>query len=190
MVDIPCVIFAGGKSSRMGEDKALLPFGGYNTLAEFQFNHLKKIFNTVYISCKDKTKFDFEADFIEDLKTDDVFAPTLGFVTVFKTLACERFFAISVDTPFVDEKTIQKIVDSDTPHAEATIAKLDGKIQPMCGIYHHQLHKKFINMLDTNNHKLGYLLKNSKTTFVEFEDKKPFINLNHPHEYKEALTLI
>ncbi len=30
--DIPLVIFAGGKSSRMGKDKALLPFGGYSTL--------------------------------------------------------------------------------------------------------------------------------------------------------------
>ncbi|HIP14156.1 MAG TPA: molybdenum cofactor guanylyltransferase, partial [Sulfurimonas autotrophica] len=26
MFDIPCVIFAGGKSSRMGENKTLLPF--------------------------------------------------------------------------------------------------------------------------------------------------------------------
>ena len=174
----------------MGEDKALLPFGGFDTLAEFQQTRLKKIFKTIFISCKDKTKFTFKANFIEDIKTNDIFAPTTGFVSVFDSLACERFFAISVDTPFVDKKTIQKIVDSDTPHAEATIAKLDGKIQPMCGIYHHQLQEKFINMLNTNNHKLGYLLKNSKTTFVEFEDKKPFINLNHPHEYKEALTLI
>ncbi|MFY4863348.1 NTP transferase domain-containing protein, partial [Aliarcobacter butzleri] len=25
--EIPCVILSGGKSSRMGEDKSLLPFG-------------------------------------------------------------------------------------------------------------------------------------------------------------------
>ena len=187
MTDFICVIFAGGKSSRMGEDKALLPFGNFSTLTEFQLTRLKKIFKTVYVSCKDKAKFDFQADFIEDLKTDDVFAPTIGFVTVFETLACERFFAISVDTPFLDEKTIKKIIDSDTHHAQATIAKIDGKIQPICGIYHRQLQEKFITMLNTNNHKLGNLLKNSKTTFVEFEDKKPFTNLNHPHEYKEAL---
>ena len=68
MLDIPCVIFAGGKSSRMGEDKALLPFAEFNTLTEFQLTRLKKIFKTVYISCKDKTLFEFDANFIEDYK--------------------------------------------------------------------------------------------------------------------------
>ncbi len=174
----------------MGEDKSLLPFGGYDTLTEFQLTRLKKIFKTVYISTKDKSKFDFEADFIEDIKTDDVFAPSVGFVSIFDRLACESFFVISVDTPFIDKKTIQTLIETDNPHAEATIAKVDDKIQPMCGIYHLSLEDKFVEMLDTNNHKLGFLLKNAKTTFVEFSDKKVFLNLNHPHEYKEALALI
>ncbi|MDQ1268445.1 MAG: molybdenum cofactor guanylyltransferase, partial [Campylobacterota bacterium] len=69
MFDIPCVIFAGGKSSRMGKDKSLLPFGTFDTLTEFQLNRLGKIFKNVYISCKEKSKFNFEAEFIEDIKT-------------------------------------------------------------------------------------------------------------------------
>jgi len=190
MLEIPCVIFAGGKSSRMGEDKALLPFAGFNTLTEFQLLRLKKIFRKVYVSCKDKTKFDFEANFIEDIKTQNIFAPTVGFVSTFEVLAYESFFAISVDTPFIDEKTIQTLIEADNQHAEATIAKLGTKIQPMCGIYHRSLEIKFIDMLNTNNHKLGFLLKKSNTIFVNFNNEKLFLNLNHPHEYKEALTLI
>jgi len=190
MIDIPCIIFAGGKSSRMGEDKSLLPFANFDTLAEFQLFQLKKIFKTVYISCKDKNKFDFDANFIEDIKTDNIFAPTAGFVSVFQNLTCERFFAISVDTPFIDEIIINTVIKADTPNVDATIAKLNNDIQPMCGVYHRSLELKFENMLKTDNHKLGYLLKNSKTTFVDFKDEKPFLNLNHPHEYQEALTLI
>jgi len=189
MLDIPCVIFAGGKSSRMGEDKALLPFAGYNTLTEFQLHRLQKIFKKVYISCKDKTKFDFDADFIEDIQTENIFAPTVGFVSVFNALACGSFFAISVDTPFIDERTIQNILSLDIPHADATIAKLNDKIQPMCGIYHHSLKEKFINMLNEDNHKLGFLLKKSNTTYVHFENEELFLNLNHPHEYRTALKL-
>jgi molybdopterin-guanine dinucleotide biosynthesis protein A len=44
-----CVIFAGGKSSRMGEDKSLLPFGTFSSLAEYQYNRLSNIFDIVYI---------------------------------------------------------------------------------------------------------------------------------------------
>jgi len=60
VIDIPCVIFAGGKSSRMGEDKSLLPFSSFKTLTEFQLSRLSKIFKNVYISTKEKNKFEFK----------------------------------------------------------------------------------------------------------------------------------
>ena len=190
MFDIPCVIFAGGRSSRMGEDKALLPFGGFDTLTQFQLSQLSKIFKTVYISCKDKSKFNFDANFIQDTKTNNIFAPTAGFTAIFDSLKCEKFFAVSVDSPFLNEDVIKKLILNDTSHADATIATLLDKVQPMCGIYHRSLESEFREMLKTNNHKLGFLLKNSNTTFVDFEDEKLFLNLNHPHEYEKALQLI
>jgi molybdopterin-guanine dinucleotide biosynthesis protein A len=192
MLDIPCVIFAGGKSSRMGEDKSLLPFSSYKTLTQFQYARLGKIFKTVYISCKDKNKFDFDALFIEDVKTDNVFAPTAGFVAVFKTLQTDAFFALSVDAPFVTEAIIRELVRSDEMHAntDATIAVSSHGMEPMCGLYHRSLEAAFNTMLNENNHKLGLLLKSSRTNFVHFSNKKAFLNLNHPHEYQEALTLI
>ena len=172
----------------MGEDKSLLPFGSFSTLTEFQLHHLSKIFKNVYISCKDKSKFRFQANFIEDGKTSLTYAPTAGFVAVFEALKCERFFAISVDTPFINRDVIEKLLDADKAENDATIAKTLSGIQPMCGIYHRTLAPKFEMMLQENNHKLGFLLKSAKTLFVDFEDEKPFLNLNHPHEYKEALA--
>lgn len=190
MLDIPCVIFAGGKSSRMGEDKSLLPFGTFNTLTEFQLDRLGKIFKNVYVSCKESSKFNFKARFIEDIKTDSIYAPTAGFISIFKALKCEKFFAISVDSPFIGEDEIKKIVEADKTDLDATVAKTPRGIEPMCGIYHRSIEKKFILMLKENSHKLGFLLKTSNTIYIEFEDEKPFLNLNHPHEYKEALSLI
>lgn len=190
MIEIPCVIFAGGKSSRMGEDKALLPFGNFDTLTEFQLYHLSKIFKTVYISCKHKSKFNFNANFIEDIKLNSSFAPTAGFVAAFRALKCEKFFAISVDSPFVGKKEIEKIILKDDSNLDATIAKTEFGIQPMCGIYHRSLENRFIDMLEKDNHKLGFLLNSAKTNFVEFDEELPFLNLNSPHEYQEALKLL
>jgi len=192
---MPCVIFAGGKSSRMGEDKSLLPFADFSTITEFQLSKLSKIFKTVYISCKDKNKFHFlkedeEVSFIEDVETDSVYAPTAGFVAIYKNIKEERFFALSVDSPFVGQKEIQQIIEADNSSSDATVAKTESGVQAMCGVYHRSLQNKFIDMLNTDKHKLGFLLSSSKTTFVEFSDEKPFVNLNHPHEYQEALTLI
>jgi len=190
MINIPCVIFAGGKSSRMGEDKSLLPFGGFNTLTHYQLSKLSKLFKTVYISSKDKNKFDFEANYIEDIKTDSTYAPTVGFISIFQELECDKFFAISVDSPFINESVIKKLIQNDLENSDATIAKTKFGIQPLCGIYHRSLESKFLEMLESDNHKLGYLLKLSNTTFVDFEDEVAFLNLNNPSEYQESLELL
>jgi len=189
MIDIPCVIFAGGKSSRMGEDKSLLPFGEFETLTQYQLDKLQKIFKDVYISCKDKNKFNFEANFIEDIEFENLFAPTVGFVSIFKYLDAKSFFVISVDSPFVGEKEIAKLISIDSDGVDATIAKTEFGMQPLCGIYHRSLEKTFLEMLKTDNHKMGYLLKSSKTNFVEFLDEDVFLNLNNPSEYQKALDI-
>jgi molybdopterin-guanine dinucleotide biosynthesis protein A len=194
MIKTPCIIFAGGKSSRMGEDKALLPFGDKPTLTEFQYKRLKQIFQDVYISCKDAKKFDFSADFIEDIQTENIYAPTAGFITVFSILhakyplGVEEIFVLSVDTPFISINEINEILRHKDDNYDAIIARTPEGIHPMCGVYKKALHVSFQNMLQTNEHKLTKLLKESNTLFVEFEDESNFLNLNNPGEYKEALS--
>ncbi len=189
MLQTPCVLFAGGRSSRMGTDKSLLPFGGFETLAEFQYIRLSKIFSHVYISCKDKSTFPFNAEFIEDSKISNTYAPTLGFISAFESLG-ESFFALSVDSPFVDEEIIKKLLKMDRKNDDATVAKTIEGVEPLCGVYHPSLHLHFQKMLMKKQHKLGVLLKNSKTQFINFKEKEKFLNLNHPCEYKKALRII
>ncbi len=186
MFDLPCILFAGGKSSRMGEDKSLLPFGGYPSLSEFQYNRLASLFTQVAISTKTADKFDFKADFILDPAEVD-YAPTAGFVSAFRTLESERIMVLSVDTPFVDERIFQTLLNFDNPELDAVIAKTVEGSHPMCGIYHRSLLGEFERMLREGDHRLGKLLASSKTRFVEFADEAPFMNLNHPHEYQEAI---
>ena len=187
MLNLPCVIFAGGKSSRMGEDKSLLPFGNFKTLSEFQLDKLKKIFSELYISTKNPQKFDFKANFIVD--TSDIFAPTSGFISIFEQLSDDAIFVMSVDTPFISKETILKLAKSHTKEDDVTIATLNGKIQPLCGIYTKALYEKFVKMQENAQHKLSILLKESKTRYVDFSDNKEFLNLNNPQEYQEALML-
>lgn len=170
----------------MGEDKSLLPFGSYKTLTEFQYAKLSKIFKNVYISCKDKNKFNFDANFIEDDNEDATYAPTAGFIAAFKTLSSENIFVLSVDSPFVNEEIITLLMENRDAKLDAIIAKTDRGIEPLCGIYYRSLEEKFKIMQNTDNHKLGFLLKNSQTKYLHFSNQSLFKNLNHPKEYKEA----
>lgn len=189
MFDIPCILFAGGKSSRMGQDKSLLPFGEYSSITQYQYERLSKLFTHVYISTKTADKFDFDANFILD-PLDADFAPTAGFVGVFEQLQCERIFVLSVDSPFVDEETIKKLVQADKPDYDAVIAKTPSGTHPMVGIYHLSLLDKFSRMLREGDHRLGKLLTVINTHYVEFGNEELFMNLNHPHEYHDAISCL
>lgn len=187
MFDLSCVLFAGGKSSRMGEDKSLLPFGGFETLAEFQYSRLKQLFETVHICAKSDSKFAFDADILLDPEESE-FAPTAGFVSAFGSLEEDRIMVLSVDTPFVGKEVFQALIDADSHEFDAIIAKTASGTHPMCGIYHRSLQEEMERMLRERDHRLGKLLAASRTRYVMFEDEEPFANLNHPHEYREACS--
>ena len=180
--NIPLVIFAGGKSSRMGKDKALLPFGGYNTLSEFQHSRLSKLFKKVYISAKEN-KFDFEANIIEDNYKES--SPLVGIISIFETLKVDKVFILSVDAPFVNREVINKLINSNN-RFDAVVAKSKSGVQPLCGVYKRSVLPIAKEHLKKKNHRLQSLLKKVDTQFVPFKDDDPFINLNHPHEYEKA----
>ena len=185
MFPLPCVIFAGGKSSRMGSDKALLPFAGAATLAEYQYRRLSPLFPSVYISTKSPEKFAFEAPVIPDTAAD-VAAPTVGFVSAFRALDAERIFVLSVDAPFVGQPVIRALLDADAKTVDAVIAKTASGTHPLCGIYHRSLQPQFETMLRKDSHRLGKLLAAANTRYVDFDDEEAFANLNHPSDYAAA----
>lgn len=179
------VIFAGGKSSRMGKDKSLLPFGGYTTLSEYQYIRLKPWFQKVYISAKED-KFDFACECIED--TETISSPLIGLRSVLESIEEEEVFVLSVDAPFVDQNTIEKILANNDTSYDAVIAKSPSGIQPLCGLYKKSILPLINRQLNEDNHKLQALLDLARTTYVTFTDDRPFTNLNHPHEYEKAIN--
>ncbi|MEJ2467824.1 MAG: molybdenum cofactor guanylyltransferase MobA [Campylobacterales bacterium] len=187
LFDLPCVIFAGGKSSRMGRNKALLPFGGASTLVEYQYARLSPLFAKTYVSAKTAEPFPDTLPLIPDDPAIEDFAPTAGFVSAFRALSGERIFALSVDTPFVDAGIIAALIAADREDLDAVIARTGTGQHPLCGLYHRSLLPRFEAMAATGDHKLGKLLQNSNVVYVDFENEEHFANLNHPHEYAAAL---
>jgi len=180
------VLFAGGKSSRMGRDKSLLPFGGYDTLCEYQFQRLQKLFGTVYISAKEQ-KFGFGAPLIFDRYPQS--SPLAGIISVFETISEDACFILSVDAPFVNEAVITKLYEESQGY-DAVIAQSPGGIQPLCGIYKRSIIPYAKAFIAEENHKLSALLRAANSHFVMFEDETPFRNLNHLHDYQAALKSI
>ena len=184
MYKIPAVIFAGGKSSRMGEDKALLPFANYPTLTEFQHHKLSTLFDKVYVSAKEN-KFGFECMVIQDNDREN--SPLVGLISVFEMLKVEEVFILSVDAPFVNKETIEKILAHNESGFDVVVAQSPSGVQPLCGLYKRSILPLAYMQLEKGNHKLGDLLHLAHTLFVAFDEDSLFTNLNRPEEYQQAL---
>jgi len=184
--DIPAVLFAGGKSSRMGKDKTLLPFANCTTLSEFQYSRLNKYFKEVYLLAKED-KFDFTVPVITDNYPQS--SPLVGLVSMFESLNADKFFVLSVDAPFVNEKVIASLLAYNKKY-DAVIAKGPNGIEPLCGLYRRSILPLAKKNLEVGDHRLNNLLKEADTQFIVFEDASVFTNLNHPHEYEDALKRI
>ncbi len=184
---IPAVIFAGGKSSRMGKDKALLPFAEHHSLAQYQYERLQILFQEVYLSAKEN-KFDFAAPLILD--NYEVSSPLAGIVSIFETLEIEEVFILSVDAPFVNKTVINTLMAERREGVDAVIARTQSGMHPLCGIYRRSLLPFAKAALKENRHRLTHLLQHSKSKFVVFDAETPFTNLNHPHDYAEALKRV
>ena len=177
------VILAGGKSSRMQQDKALLPFGGANSLAEFQYRRLSKLFSKVYISSKNN-KFDFEVEVIEDSYEGS--SPLVALVSIFEALEeLEEVFLLSVDAPFVSGAIIDDLYKNNAS-VDVIVAESNKGLEPLCAIYRRSCLVEAKKALEANRHRLQSLFEKLKVKSVKIENEAEFMNLNYPSEYEMA----
>lgn len=186
MIDGVAVIFAGGKSSRMGRDKALLPFGDFSTLAEYQYRRVSKIFKRVYISAK-SNKFNFKADIIKDRYI--ITSPLVALISVFESLNIDEVFILSVDIPFVSREIIDRLYREALSDSDTIIASSPNGLEPLCGIYRRGILDLAKDFLKANNHRLTSLIESSNSQIVEFNLSREFMNLNKREDYNRALKL-
>ncbi len=186
--EIPCVILSGGKSSRMGEDKSLLPFSTSKTLIEYQYKRLKPYFKDVYISSK-TNKFDFlENKFLILDENKDIFSPILALNTIFNKFPNQKVFIITVDTPFVSLETINDLIYNSN-EVDICIGETEEKTHNLCGIFSSNINNFVENMIRNDIHKIFYLIKNNNHKIIYFSNNE-FININNKNEYQESLKII
>jgi molybdenum cofactor guanylyltransferase len=186
--EITCVILCGGKSSRMGEDKSLLPFSTSSSLTLYQYNRLKPYFKNIYISSK-IDKFDFvDKNMLILDENKDIYSPIIALNTIFNKLPNQKIFIMTVDTPLVSIKSIEKLIE-ESENFDICVAQTE-KIHNLCGVFSTNISSSINNMLQNDIHKVGYLLKNNNTQIIQFPQNDEFLNLNNKDEYFKALDII
>ena len=110
----------------------------------------------------------------------------LALYSVLKAFENKFVFIIGVDTPFVSEKSIQRLILS-ANEALMIVPSVANRAHFLCAFYHSQIAPLCLKCLQNGVHKISALsqkLPPNALKFVEFSDENEFFNLNTPQDYE------
>ncbi len=192
------ILMAGGKSTRMGRNKALLTLNG-KTMAERGITLLTELFPTIAVNSNSPELFaSLGVPVFPDLMPDA--GPLSGIHAALSYVAAGKVFVLGCDIPLMTADVIRAIVEfpADNP---VVIARGDGYLQPLCGLYDTRIAGTVAHMIEQRNPMnemqqscgLLDLTHRVATTIIPIEEVCPtyrpgtFFNMNRPEEYREIL---
>ncbi|GAA8574014.1 molybdenum cofactor guanylyltransferase MobA [Helicobacter pylori] len=188
--DIPCVLLAGGKSSRfitnnIQINKALMPFESYFSLLEHQYMRLLKLFKKVIISAK--KSYELNAPYLLE-RESDLFSPLFGIYNAFLTLQTPYIFFIPIDTPLVSFESIKALCG--IKNFSVVYAKSPTKEHYLISLWHQNILNALSCALKTQNYRFSDLVKNTSSIAMHLDKEEEFLNLNTLKDYELAVQIV
>jgi molybdenum cofactor guanylyltransferase len=131
--DVVGFILAGGKSTRMGMDKAFVGFDGCTLLAR-ALDLVHSVTSNVYIVGAQE-KFSGFAPVVEDIFHDR--GPLGGIHAALRSSVTELNLMLAVDMPFVTSPFLQYLISEARAAGGASVVvpRSDDRWQPLCAVY-------------------------------------------------------
>lgn len=132
------LVLAGGRSSRMGRDKAALEYAGRSQL-ERAFALLDPLVSRCFVSVRADQQHDpLRARFPQLVDAaPGVEGPAAGILSALRAHPQSAWLVLACDLPFLDAGTLQHLIARRDPTRTATAFRSnhDGLPEPLCAIY-------------------------------------------------------
>jgi molybdenum cofactor guanylyltransferase len=190
MAEVTAFILAGGRSSRMGRDKAFLQLGG-RSLLERALEAARAVAAEVRIVGQ-KEKFSSHAPVVEDVYPGR--GPLAGIHAALRSSGTELNLVLGVDTPFIDARFLHHLIDqASASGAVVTVPRIAGQNQPLCAVYRREFAEMAEESLQVGHNKIDSLFEKTSLRIVDEAemqrlafDPGMFDNLNTPEDLDQA----
>ncbi|MGA3314914.1 MAG: molybdenum cofactor guanylyltransferase [Candidatus Korobacteraceae bacterium] len=191
MDDVTAFILAGGQSSRMGSDKALLTVGN-QTLLERALHTAAAVANTVFIAGP-RDRYAQYGDVVEDVFPDC--GPLGGIHAALCITQTELNLMLAVDTPSIGPDFLAWLLQQARASGElAVVPEALGGLQPLTAIYHRPLRVMAEQALKSGDYKIGHLFSLVPTRHISEAEIRAagfspmlFRNVNTVEEYEDLV---
>lgn len=193
IADATAVILTGGKSSRMGRPKALLPFDGEPLIAHV-VRALKKMFaEAVVVAAPDQ-----ELPILPAVLARDEIAyqgPVSGIYHGLKAATKDVCFVTSCDAPFLNLQLIAHLLAQISDY-DVVVPYWQERFQPLHAVYRTSVLPLLKDQLERGELRPIFLYDKVRTRKIEEDEIRrldpegfSLLNMNTPEEYEAALSL-
>ncbi len=183
-------VLAGGKSSRMGWDKAFMQLGEH-TLLVHALELARAATGSVQI-VGSAEKFAAFGPVVEDVYPGQ--GPLAGIHAALATTGTELNLIIGVDMPFLEPPWLVYLVgEARASTATVVVPNVGGGLQPLCAVYRRQFAEVAERSLRRGENKIDRLFVEVPTRVIEQQElersgftPEMFHNLNTEKDWQEA----
>ena len=176
------LVLAGGRSERMGRDKASLKQDG-TAFLERAYALLEPLASRVYVSARADQQDDLRYRYprLNDDLTD--VGPAAGVLAAHAAFPEAAWLVIACDMPLLDHPVLEHLVSARDRAAGATafVAPADGAPEPLCAIYEPATLAAFAEAVAAGGSpSLRRLLEGCEATLLRWPDERVLTNVNTP----------
>lgn len=183
------LVLAGGKSKRMGRDKALLDRDGQSQLA-YLAGLLEDKVERVFVSTRAEQQDDSERSrYPRIVDRYEEMGPLAGILSAMEEHPDVHWLVVACDLPNISDETITHLVkncSADHPFT-AYVSSHDGLPEPLCAIYRAGSTGIIRRFAEEGIHCPRKILIRSDTCLLEQADPRSLDNINTPDDLAESI---
>jgi molybdenum cofactor guanylyltransferase len=183
------LVLAGGSSSRMKRDKAVLEYRG-RTQLERTLELAQRHVGEVFVSVRGAQTQD-PARARHSLIIDSVpgEGPIVGIRSAFAAHPDAAWLVLACDLPFLSDAALEQLLAGRDPAMSATAFRSahDGLPEPLCAIWEPRAAAELAGHSSDGHACPRKFLMRHEVKLLDLEDRAALDNVNTPDEYAEAL---
>ncbi|HEV8484838.1 MAG TPA: molybdenum cofactor guanylyltransferase [Blastocatellia bacterium] len=189
-MDVHGFVTAGGRSSRMGKDKAWLEIDG-RPMIQRVVEELRRVTPAVTVIANDPEYDRLGLPVLADLNPD--IGPLEAIRVALAASLAPRVLLVACDLPFVTADLLELLLDRVESYQVAVPLSSDGRLEPLCAVYSTEVLEPVTELIRSGERKVSRLFDRVRTRLIPFEDlsqlagaERFFINVNTPEDYARA----
>lgn len=181
MIPLEIFVLAGGKSSRMGQDKGLVSFRG-QPMISYVLSAVSELSADIRIITSNPDYSRFGCYLLSDLIPD--IGPAGGVYTALKHADAELVLVVGCDMPLLSAKVFRELLNC-SGTADIVVAGKDGRLEPLLAVYRRSCLNKWEQLLNDGYRKMSDFFQEFDTVIFDVNtmsllNEDVFMNVNAP----------